>query len=374
MPATQISDTIPTDTAWKTGRRIYIRCGYQSQLNTDLRDVGAKWDPTERALWVGSGKLTTVVPLVEAHLARKTAIVAVKTAASAANRWVSIPFDATHVRDRAKALGAKWDGTLKRWALPTDEALAEIQGMLATYAAAVEAQKAARRAAEAQARAAAATQDKAATVATQHAAVARAGRTLTGETGRFGEHSTARHNRASAEHAARPVGSIVRLAKGRAIITGVKVWFTGEDLASSTCWHADTHDEAHWDWSYEVAYVEPTDAETAADEATAANRADEAELGAVFAEMQHADRTDAGEQDGWSAVTGPTIQRWGGSITPFDDGRIILAGDRVVLQHPGYYDDYRRSERASTDPALTTRVRDLIQRGPRKVGPYTVTN
>ena len=270
------------------------------------------------------------------------------------------------IRDRAKALGARWDGGSEMWAMPTPEAHAEVTAAVTAFHDAEQTAKATTRAA-AKAVAAEIAQEDSATAAAR--AIVKSGRTPAGEDGRFGEHSTQRYNRASAEAAARHLGSVVSLSKGRAVITGVRVWFTGEEMASSICWHADTHDEAHWDWSYTVTYVEPTAAEVAADEEALARAADEAEIGAVFAEAQKADRTEAGQREEWSPVTGPSISRRGGSsLGGFSDGRLILDGERVVWQHPGWYD----AETATTDTTLVARMRALIERGTRTVGAYTV--
>jgi hypothetical protein len=77
-----LADDIPTDRAWRTGRRIYIRCGYNSRTNTDLRDIGAKWDADVRALWVGSGKADHVLAILAAATERAAAVEAVKATAS----------------------------------------------------------------------------------------------------------------------------------------------------------------------------------------------------------------------------------------------------------------------------------------------------
>ena len=370
MTITPIADGIPTERAWKDGLRTYVRCGYNSQLNSELIAIRATWDPAARARWVGPTKAAQVLALVEAAERRKGQVVAVKAAASAHGWWVTIPFDAEAIRTRAKALHGVFDGIGKMWAMPTVEAHAEIVALVATYTAQVEQARAARHAKEAAGRAAQAEREKAAaaeTAATRSARViARSGRTPTGETGQFGEHSTARMNRAGADAQAREIGSIVRVSGRRAVITGFKTWFTGEEAASSTCWHADTHDEAHWDWRYDVSYVEATAEEIAADEA---------ELAAAFAAVE--DDAETTTTDTLSTPTGPTIARsTGGVYGSRGDGRIVLddATGRVVYQHPGYYDDYRSVERWTTSPAVVARVRALLDRGTRTVGRYIVTS
>lgn len=356
-----LTEGIPTTTAWREGRRIYIRCGYQSRTNTDLRDIGAKWDADERALWVGSTKADKVIEILTDASKRVEAAKTVKASATEAGLWVTIPYEAATIREQAKRLGARWDRDRKQWAMPTADTYKTIADALAANKATP--------ATKAKAR----TEPKRATTETPDTILERAGRTTTGETTEVREVSTRRMNRATASASARRLGSIIRLSDGRrGIVTAVKVWFTGEDMASSMCWHPETHDEAHWDFAYTLAIVEPTADESAADESAAAERVKITEIDAVFADAQKAPRTEAGEAGTWSpGVIGPTIARCSGSSN-YPDGHLVLNGDRVVYQHPGYFDDYRLSERASTDPALVSRVRALVAAGACAVGQYTI--
>lgn len=380
---TPLTDTTPTTRAWKEGRRIYIRCGYNSRLNGDLRAIGAKWDPdalspaathTDRpgALWVGSGKAEQVIALIEAADERAAAAEQVKADATESGRWVTIPFEADQVRAQAKRIGARWDPARKQWAMPTDEALAAVDTAITKWREDVAAALA-----KAEARAVAREQ-RAAVLAseTMEARVARllaaSGRTATGEEAEVRHVSTRRFNRRTAEASGHQVGAIIRLADGRhGMVVKVDVWFTDDTMASSTCWHPETHDEAHWDWRYKLMIVEPTADETAEAARRAAAAQELTDLDGLFTAMTKAPRTENGEQERWTQVSGPRISRFGGT-TAYSDGHVVLDGDRLVYQHPGYYDDYRLSERASSDTELVAAFQRITEAGPRNVGCYRI--
>ncbi len=124
----ELTPTTPTDRAWVTGRRIYVRSRYGSRLAEQVRDLGATWDRDERCLWVGTGKRDQVVALLAEQAERVEAVVARKAAA----HWVTIPFEAEDIRARAKKLGALWDRDRKQWGLPTEDAADEIAAAVET--------------------------------------------------------------------------------------------------------------------------------------------------------------------------------------------------------------------------------------------------
>lgn len=361
---------IPTSAAWQKGRRLYVRCGYGSQLNTDLRNLGAHWDGDERALWIGSAKRASVIEAVRAGEGRKKAIQDVKDAA----HWVHVPYDAHDIRTRAKALNAVYGGDSRKgwWAMRSALDLAEIQGLVKAWQ---EKAEAARKAEEQARKEHAAVQAAAAAEAAKLSAQARreqllesSGRTPTGEAAELREISTRRMNKAIAYDLARPVGDLVHLAGGRrGIITDVEVWFTNDEMASSVCWHPQTHDEAHWDFKYTVAVVEPTDVERAQDATAAAEREDAAAINDL---IEAAAGLTAPRAEGWTRI--PEEEQAGqitvvrGS-TRFSDGTLTLTLDgRVIWQHPGWYDDYIATEGTTTDPGVVDRVRRLLDAGRRQ--------
>jgi hypothetical protein len=375
---------IPTDVAWQTGRRLYVRCGYKSQLNTALRNLGAHWDGTERALWIGSTKKAAVIEAVQAAETRKQAIQAVKDA----GRWVHIPYDAESIRDRAKTLDGVYGGKDHPgwWAMRTDEDLAEITGLVQEWKAQADAARKKREAAakedERLAAEASAAHAEEARRARRARLLDRSGRTPQGDTAELREISTRYMNRATAEQQARSLGDLVHLPDGRrGIIIDVDIWFTNDDMASSVCWHDQTHDQAHWDFKYTVAIVEPTDDERAKDAKHAAEIEDAAELNALIEDIN---KPAAPRQEEWTPIPDEnkagqiTVNR---GTTQFFDGTLTLTRDgRVIWQHPGYYDDYRHTESVSTDPDLVDRARRLIAAGNRErshpgmqVAHFTVT-
>lgn len=373
----QIHPDIPTDRAWQTGRRLYVRCGYHSRLNDGLRKLGAHWDPEQRALWIGSTKREAVVDLLLTAEAHRNRIEEIKKQ----DRWVSIPYDAAIIRERAKKLGGIFDRDRKEWALPSDETAGEINELLSVYWKRIKEQREAEKKAleerYAQDRAAAADarqqekRDAAARAARlREQVIADSGRTTTGETATLVEISTRFMNKTTANEKAYQLGAVIQLDDGRrGIIVARDIWFTNSDMASSVCWHAETHDEAHWDFRYELAIVEPTEEELDAEVRKAAERMDAAEIHAV---VDNADKlTSARADDQWTTIAeedkaGEVIAT-SGIAAVIRGGQLVLTRDgRVVWQHPGYYDDYIRSEGISSDPELVDRVRALLEAGSRK--------
>lgn len=358
-----IAETISTERAWQVGRRIYVRCAYASTLGVQLREIGAHWDREQRRLWVGSGKRDRVIALVHDADARAQAVEDVK----AAGRWVRVPYRATEIRAEVKRLGGVYDGDRKAWALPSEESYATGQELVAQYhercAAAEHAAKDKRQHEDAAAR-------EAARAERRERVLAESGRTPTGASAEHRVISTRRMNKRSAWDTARPLGALIVLEDGRrGIVVDRTVWFTSSELASSTCWHAQTHDEAHWDFAYTLALVEPTAAERAADDEHAAQLADAAALHRLVEDVA---RSDHGQLDGsWSAI--PDQHRAGeirctyGTVGRHDGGRLILTtSGELLYQHPGYYDDYRRTQRTlAVDDGLVDQARVLIDQGAR---------
>lgn len=375
-PATRpLAEDIPTSLAWKQKRRVYVTCGYNSRLNTELRAIGAKWDSKVKALWVGTVKAAQVLPLVQAHQERIHAVAEIK----ARGLWVSIPYDAEHIRARAKELNGLWVKESKQWAMRTLQDQDEIRALVQTYKAKlaeaeerrrdeehkIEEQAARERRAVEEVR-----RERAAQAARETAArvVAQSKRTPTGQSAELRLVSTRRMNKHTAREMAYQVGDLVLLDDGRRmIVTSVKVWFTGEEMASSICWHPQTHDEAHWDLLHTGEVVEPTAEEVAADAERAAQIADAAELHALMSEL---DRVGQAREDytplDQDQVVGSIEHTYGTWASTNRGGTAYLLADgTVVYRHPGYYDDYRSTERTTTDPELVARMRAALAQGER---------
>lgn len=367
-----LHDDVSTEVAWQVGRRLYVRCAYESKLNTALRDLGAHWDRDQRVLWIGSTKKARVVEALLVQVKAKAQIEAVKQS----GRWVLIPYEAHDIRARAKGAGAVYGGDSRKgwWAMPTDGSYAEITAEVDKWnEAAAKARQEAEKVRREEAEAYAAETARAAKAAAQKYAqrvLESSGRTPTGDTTELREISTRRMTKAIALADAREVGELVRLSDGRrGIITGVRVWFTNSEAASSVCWHPETHDEAHWDFAYAVALVEATAEEQAAHDKGVAETRDAADLNTLIDEAdkltapltQDVVRIPQEERAGQIAVRCDTPGTPG-----FDAGTLILTRDgRVVWQHPGYYDDYIATQGTTIDPAVIDRVRRLLAVGDR---------
>ncbi|MEU7822936.1 hypothetical protein [Catellatospora sp. NPDC049133] len=123
---------IPIDRAWQEGRRIYVRCGYKSQLNQDLIALKSNWDADKRVRWVSTAKRDQVVPLVLAAEQRRSQVQATLDS----GHIVRIPFEADAVREQAKKLHGAFDAERKVWALPTAQDVQVIADAVDAWAAA----------------------------------------------------------------------------------------------------------------------------------------------------------------------------------------------------------------------------------------------
>jgi len=337
-----VAEDIPADRAWKAGRRIYVRCGYKSQFNEGLRAIGAKWDPEVRALWVGSQKADQAMGLIRGAQERAERIDDVK----ARGHWVHVPYEHSKIRAEAKRLGGLYDGDRKEWAMPDAETQKTVSGMVRT---ARDQAEAARRAQEQQHSA----DDQRRAAQQRERVLAESGRTPTGEPDvSVTDVSTRVMNKATARESARPLGEVVRFRDGRrGVVVHVEVWFTNDEFASSACWHRETHDQAHWDLRHTLALVEPTDDERQADAERQVAEAGEAELASLMNDAEALTGYQYGS--GWSTVSNTigTITVKSPGFGSAHGGQIILTGDdRVIYQHPGWYDDFRRSEGTTSAP------------------------
>lgn len=362
-----ISETIPTDRAWQEGRRIYVRCGYKSKLNNQMRQLGAHWDADQRALWVGSTKQPAVLDLLAEAAERAERIEGVK----ALGLWVAIPRGMASVREQAKELGCLFDGDRKEWAAPTTEARAQVEALVAEQRAAkrAERQKAERELAELEAQIAGSPEQPAEAVAGQVLAE-RSGRVATGETVSHRWVSTRRMRRGDAQALLHRVGEVIELADGRhGVVVEAQAWFTDDEMASSMCWHDQTADQAHWDLWHQVAVVEDTKAEAEQRRARRERAEDAAELHAL---LEAAGRMGEDVQEGAPVVAledqvGSVECRYGTGHTRHRGGVLTLTRQgRVVFAHPGWYDDYRSTWWESADPVLVERARAALVAGARE--------
>lgn len=120
-----IHPDIPTDIAWQTGRRIYIRCGYKSRLNAHLLEVGSNWDAELRVRWVGTTKRDRIIDQVLEHAQRVAHVKQVKKQ----NLWVAIPYEDAETRALASELGGVFSKEHSRgyWYMPDQASLETIR-------------------------------------------------------------------------------------------------------------------------------------------------------------------------------------------------------------------------------------------------------
>lgn len=334
-----IHPDIAEDRAWKAGRRIYVRAGYKSQLSDALYGIGAKWDRDERALWVGSGKLEQVVPLVLAQAERAAEVVATKEL----GYWVKIPFDAEPVREAAKKLGARWDRDRKEWAMPSQDALDKVTALISQRNAAK----------------AAAPKPAAKPGLTEDDVIAASGRAVIGERSTASGKLDGRGKRAWAEQAKPQPGEVRRLKDGRRLLVlSSTVDFMGEDAVEDTM----PGSEPGWYYSYRAVQVAPDAAEQAEDSERAELAADGEAIAAGFEAARTA--CQPAEVLELSPASGPAVAVLMASGS--DDGMVILIdGTTLLYQHRGYYDDYRRTQGTTASPEAVAAFRAILAGGTR---------
>lgn len=360
---TPAAEDIPIDRAWRQGRRLYVRCGYRSALNAELRAIGARWDDDQRALWVGPTRFERALPLIRAYVRKLERIEATK----ALGLWVAVPRGAAEVRARAKDLECVYDDGRKEWAAPSPAAQARLEELVAEHKDRKKTERAAAKRRREELAAAAGRGEGSLEELTARDLAARAGRVSTGE---FASHrwvSTRPMRGPDARKALHPVGAVIELADGRhGVVVEAKAWFTGDEEASSLCWHDEITPGAHWDLWHRVVVVEDTAEEEAERQERAARAADAAELRALMQALgrgaiEGSPPADLGRRVGAVSCrygTGHT-RHGGGTVELYEDGR-------VVWTHPGYHDDYRATWVSTRDEDAAVRVWSALAGGPRR--------
>lgn len=299
-------ENLPLDTIWQTGRRVYLRCGYRSAAHEQIKALGAHWDNDTKAWWIGSGQRDQVVEIARALIGRREAVAEVKDA----GHLISIPFEATDIRQHAKTLGAVWIPDRKLWALPTAEALAQVQPLVDELRSAAEAAQAAARAVErAEEKAAmeaaqqSTAEDRKTTFAERAASLAaKAGRTITSpDQVQVNWESPGHRSQVAARF---QPGDVKRRKDGsRVLLVDVNLWFFDPDMDDDggAPWQ-----EKAWNISARCVNVEPTPTEAAEIAAEAQRDADKLRLD----EIQR------------------LIERTGERPDP-TDGQILIRGQRM---------------------------------------------
>lgn len=360
-----IADDISTEKAWKIGRRIYVRCSYQSQLNEQLRDIGASWDRDVRALWVGSTKLAQVLPLLRAQAERVAKVSGIK----AAGRWVIIPYEATNIREAAKRLGGVWDGDRKAWAMPTDDAHEQIQTLLTARDEAVEAAKRAAEQEREEARQRAEQEQITTAEARKRRIIEASGRHVVSEAPIYVTGHLEGYLRRPQAEQAKPQPGQIRRWKGcrRVLVVDCDVEFASQDAIDDGMSYAQLWDSPGWYWRYEAIEVEPTPDEVDADHESALWVDDYRTIKLVMRDAEKAADLHAPEPGEWPRSS-RTIAKEGRGSGVSSFGKIVVTdGGEYWWTHPGYYDDYRAVVGLISDEAVIARIKAVLAGGTRRL-------
>ena len=332
-------DNIPTSLAEISGRRLYVYCGYKSGLNTRMRELGAHWDAERKGLWVAASKRSLVLPLLREHLATLERVETVKRDGFP----VVIPYAANAVRNRAKELGGIWDKENKHWVLPTSDAAEDIERLLAAWSGQKRSAK---------------------PKANKEQIIAQCDRATTGKESTFSGRLDGYFRKADALLRCPAPGTIIRLSpdKEGVVLDSSIAFYSEDDLQDTMPW------EDRPGWYYNGTYAELVP--------TAAQIGDQEDREAVAA-LWVTCRQGAHGVTAWQQAT-PVIQAEmnTASLPTTLPERIAVTPDGTWLyQHPGFYDDYRRTEAVIDDPQILERLRTAIDRGPRtlKQGPWKYT-
>ena len=197
-----------------------------------------------------------------------------------------------------------------------------------------------------------------------------AGRIPTGEIVRTeGRVPGGRMRRPAAVDAAPKPGDIRRIDGEPYIVTDVDVEFI-RDIEAEDMGRYGV--ETGWYWSATGMKVEPTSDEI--ETAAAAERAKSMakEIGDTVEAVRIAANThevsDLTRLDAAATITVPSAGRM-----TVHDGQVTLTTDgEVWWQHPGFYDDYRRTEGRVDDPAVVDRVKALIAASPKSTQSHRI--
>lgn len=122
------------EVGWKiedrAGRLYVTGTRYGDPNLSKLKSIGAHWDASEKAWWIGKAKRSDLETLVEKVNGKKQSFADEAGRRKSAGLAAAIPYDAADVRAWAKSEGAVWDGINKQWLFPDQETLTVARGKI----------------------------------------------------------------------------------------------------------------------------------------------------------------------------------------------------------------------------------------------------
>lgn len=130
-----IADDIPVEIAWREGRRYYVATDYGSPAQAEIKAAGGHWEPRLKAWRTSKKDVATSVARRQAGRQEEKADRR-RQAGDVLTRGVPvlIPYEASDIREQAKAAGGVWDRDAKRWVLPDEGSAAAIRAALSERA------------------------------------------------------------------------------------------------------------------------------------------------------------------------------------------------------------------------------------------------
>ncbi len=365
-PPQPIHTDIPVDRAWRVGRRVYIKTGKTSKLNEKLIALNATWDGEVGARWVGTGKLEIVTPMILDHLA----VIAKLEAIKADGRWAVPPRGADSIHTLAQQLRGVWDKPNRRYAMPSDEALEQMNQAIADWNATQRRERLGLQIKQEQMQAAQPTATITTAQVREQQLIDACGRQVTDERGEKTLRVTGHMRRPDAERRSPKPGDIRRIRGGRRVLVlSRKVWFASQDMIDDGAFLHPAEDPG-WRCDITYAVLTPTAKEIESDHVEAAEAADLKEIDDLMTAVNRDSKPTT--VDSLSRLDGPSITTDSPGSMSIHGGKVTVTDDGVFYQHPGFYDCWTPSQWQVTDPGLLARIAAVLALGERRQGRYLV--
>ncbi|WP_344876154.1 hypothetical protein [Allokutzneria multivorans] len=268
-----LHEDLPIEMAWIEGRRIYIRCAYDSDINQRLIAMNAEWHKERGLRYVGTVRKAKVLEVLSVEIEQRRARRETEQRAVGSGLRVLVPIGLpTSFHEQATRMGAVWDSGEHLYRVPNTETRTGLRALVDTVVAEREQREREQRQRESDARRAreSATTEKAVRVlahAVQQAAeqavqrreraLAESPHPVTGEVEYVHEVVLERLTTAQAEDRGWPLDSVQQLPDSRrGVVLTRAVWFTNAERASGSDWHPDAPDTPHWNILYTLAILD----------------------------------------------------------------------------------------------------------------------